>query len=77
MSDPHPAPSEPQPRAALGADFIIPLLACGLTLYYFVSTLDLVWEARATGTVIGLVLSRCASRCSCGSDCASRRARRA
>lgn len=56
MSEPGPAPSEPQARAALGADFIIPLLACGLAGYFFVSTADLVWEARATGTVIGLVL---------------------
>jgi hypothetical protein len=51
-----PGASEPRPRAALGADFIIPALACGLTIYYLASTTDLVWEARATGTVIGLVL---------------------
>ena len=56
MSSPDPARSEPQARAALGADFIVPALACGLTLYYLVSTTELVWEARATGTVIGLVL---------------------
>jgi len=40
----------------LGADFFIPLLACGLTLYYLASTAELVWEAKATGTVIGAVL---------------------
>lgn len=56
MSSPDPARSEPQARAALGADFIIPALACGLTVYYLISTTELVWEARATGTVIGLVL---------------------
>jgi hypothetical protein len=56
MSNPDPAPSGPEPRAALGVDFIIPALACGLAIYYFVSTTDLVWEARATGTVIGLIL---------------------
>lgn len=47
---------ESQTRAPLGGDFIIPLLACGLTLYYLLSTTDLVWEARATGTVIGFTL---------------------
>ena len=61
MSSPDPGP---QPRAALGADFIIPLLACGLTAYYLVSTTDLVWEARATGTLIGLVLlALCIAHC--------------
>lgn len=55
MSNPDSAPPE-QSRTPIGADFIIPLLACGLALYYFASTTDLVWEARATGTVIGLVL---------------------
>ena len=57
MSNPEPGSSEPQARAALGADFIIPALACALALYYFVSTTELVWEARATGTVIGLVVA--------------------
>ena len=55
MSSPDRGTSEPR-RAALGADFIIPALACGLAVYYFVSTTELVWEARATGTVIGVVL---------------------
>ena len=54
MTDP--APSDPPARVALGAELIIPLLGCGLTLYYLLSTLDLVWEARATGTMIGLTL---------------------
>ena len=56
MSNPDLAPSEPKARVPLGADFIIPALACGLAIYYFASTTELVWEARATGTVIGLVL---------------------
>jgi hypothetical protein len=56
MSNPDSAPPEPQARVPIGADFIIPLLACGLAAYYFISTTELVWEARATGTVIGLVL---------------------
>jgi hypothetical protein len=50
-----------QPRGGdavtpLGADFIIPILACALTAYYVATTLDLVWEAKATGLVIGSVL---------------------
>jgi hypothetical protein len=48
--------SERGSKAALGAYFIIPLLACGLTIYYLVTTLDLVWEARATGFFIGAIL---------------------
>lgn len=56
MSNPDSAPPEPQVRVPIGADFVIPLLACGLAVYYFISTTELVWEARATGTVIGLVL---------------------
>ena len=53
MSNPD---SAPPARAPIGADFIIPVLACALAAYYFISTTELVWEARATGTVIGLVL---------------------
>lgn len=43
-------------RPALGAYFIIPALACALTIYFLVSTIGLVWEARSTGTFIGVVL---------------------
>jgi hypothetical protein len=56
MSNPDGGVPEPPARAALGADLIIPLVGCSLTLYYLLSTTDLVWEARATGTVIGLML---------------------
>ncbi len=56
MRNPDSAPPGPQARAPIGADFIIPVLACALAAYYFISTTELVWEARATGTVIGLVL---------------------
>jgi len=64
MSSPGNGTSEPQARPALGADFIIPALGCGLALYYFASTTELVWEARATGTVIGLVLlALCIAHC--------------
>jgi hypothetical protein len=49
-------PESERGKAALGADFIIPVLACSLAIYYFVSTAELVWEAKATGIVIGLAL---------------------
>jgi hypothetical protein len=41
---------------ALGPHFIIPLLASALTVYYLVSTANLIWEARSTGTYIGVTL---------------------
>jgi hypothetical protein len=40
----------------LGADFIIPCLASALTAYFLITTLDLAWEAKVTGTFIGAVL---------------------
>jgi hypothetical protein len=43
-------------REPLGADFIIPLMSCGLAGYYLATTTDLVWEARAAGVVIGIPL---------------------
>lgn len=52
----HAEETERGPKTALGAYFIIPLLACGLTVYYLVSTVDLVWEAKATGFFIGGIL---------------------
>ena len=42
--------------AQLGADLIIPVLAAGFTLYYLISSFDLVWEARANGTIVGVTL---------------------
>jgi hypothetical protein len=44
------------PQRAGGADLIIPVLAAGLAIYFLVNTASLVWEARANGTVIGVVL---------------------
>ena len=41
---------------ALGADLIIPGLALAFALYFFVSTFDLAWEAKANGVVIGTAL---------------------
>jgi hypothetical protein len=43
-------------KPALGAYFIIPILACALTIYFLVSTANLIWEARSTGTFIGAIL---------------------
>jgi hypothetical protein len=49
--------SEPgSPPEPIGTDFIIPLLACILAIYYLSTTTDLVWEARAAGVVIGIPL---------------------
>jgi hypothetical protein len=55
MSNPDVEP-ERETRAALGIDLIIPLLACALAIYYFISTADLVLEAKATGNFVGIVL---------------------
>ena len=41
---------------ALGADLVVPALAAAFALYFFVSTTDLVWEAKANGVVIGTAL---------------------
>ena len=43
-------------REPLAADFIIPVLACSLAIYYLATTDDLVWEARAAGVYIGAPL---------------------
>jgi hypothetical protein len=43
-------------REPVAADFIIPLLACGLAGYYLATTTDLVWEARAAGVAVGVPL---------------------
>src|SRR3954471_24448437 len=48
--------TERGPLPALGAYFIIPLLACALTVYFLISTAGLIWEARSTGTFIGVIL---------------------
>jgi hypothetical protein len=44
------------PKAALGADIVIPLLALGFAIYFFWSISDLAWEAKANGVVIGAAL---------------------
>jgi hypothetical protein len=48
------------PRAegkdSLGADLLIPLMALGFAVYFFVSIRDLAWEAKANGMIIGTIL---------------------
>ena len=41
---------------ALGADLVIPVLAAAFAAYFFFSTADLVWEAKANGVMIGAAL---------------------
>lgn len=41
---------------ALGADLVIPGLALAFALYFFFSTADLIWEAKANGVIIGTAL---------------------
>jgi hypothetical protein len=43
-------------KSPLGADLVIPALALGFAAYFFVSIVDLAWEAKANGMVIGSVL---------------------
>jgi ABC-type sugar transport system permease subunit len=43
-------------RPALGGDLIIPGLALAFTTYFLVSTLNLTWEAKANGVVVGVAL---------------------
>lgn len=43
-------------KDALGADLVIPALAVAFAVYFLVSVSDLAWEARATGTLVGVVL---------------------
>jgi hypothetical protein len=43
-------------KKALGADLVIPALALGFAVYFFLSIADLAWEAKANGVVIGGIL---------------------
>jgi ABC-type sugar transport system permease subunit len=43
-------------RPALGADLIIPGLALAFTTYFLITTLNLTWEAKANGVVVGIAL---------------------
>jgi hypothetical protein len=46
---------EGKPRA-LAADLVIPVAALAFTVYFFFSTRELGWEARANGLIIGTLL---------------------
>lgn len=56
MTNPGPEFDGKERRPALGADLIIPILALAFTIYFLATTTNLVWEARANGTVIGVAL---------------------
>ena len=43
-------------KKPLGADLVIPALALGFAVYFFISIADLAWEAKANGMVIGAIL---------------------
>lgn len=43
-------------KRGIGGDLVIPLLALVFAAYFFVSISGLQWEARANGTVIGIIL---------------------
>lgn len=44
------------PKTPLGADLVIPVLALAFAAYFFVSIVDLSWEAKANGMIIGTLL---------------------
>jgi hypothetical protein len=48
--------NQTDPRSALGADLVIPVLAAAFTIYFLVTTAEFVWEAKANGVVIGTIL---------------------
>ena len=43
-------------KKPLGADLVIPALALGFAIYFFISIADLAWEAKANGVMIGGIL---------------------
>jgi hypothetical protein len=50
------ANGSPEGKTPLGADLVIPGLALGFAVYFFVSIADLSWEAKANGVLIGTIL---------------------
>jgi hypothetical protein len=56
MSEPGSKAGRRERGAALGADLVIPVLAAAFTVYYLLTSANLVWEARANGTVVGVIL---------------------
>lgn len=51
-----PSDRTPEEKAPLGADLVIPILALGFAVYFFVSIEGLAWEAKANGVLIGTLL---------------------
>ena len=43
-------------NSSAGADLVIPALALGFAAYFFASTWELAWEAKANAVVVGTVL---------------------
>ena len=43
-------------NSSAGADLVIPALALAFVVYFFVSTAELAWEAKASAVVVGSVL---------------------
>lgn len=43
-------------KLPLGADLVVPALALGFAVYFFVDIADLGWEAKANGVLIGALL---------------------
>jgi len=43
-------------NSSAGADLLIPALALAFVVYFFVSTAELAWEAKANAIVVGTVL---------------------
>jgi Tripartite tricarboxylate transporter TctB family len=43
-------------KAAIGGDLVVPALAVGLAVYFFVDIADLAWEAKANALVIASIL---------------------
>ena len=45
-----------QQKTPRGADLVIPALALGFAVYFFISIAELGWEAKANGVLIGTIL---------------------
>ena len=56
MSGPDERSLRSDERPALGGDLIIPIVAVIFTTYYLVDTAGLVWEAKANGLIVGVLL---------------------
>jgi hypothetical protein len=48
-------PEQPD-RPAIGGDLLVPAMGVAFAVYFLVDVADLAWEARATATVIAIVL---------------------